>query len=949
MAEQINIGSFDFDTDSLVKNLLESRKEIDNLKSAMTESRKVIRDSVKDIRELEKAQDALQKSGKENSDEYKENAKELDKLNVRQEEHTKLVLNSEFQLKRLNKEQRAMNDILHAQSKTQIENSAVMEKANELLEKQWHSKREAWDIGKSLMTLQKQLNPEIEEEAEMMAKLAERTNEANEYQKDFRTDNQKRIDGIGEYKKAIMDSIKAMTGFKGAVTSAGGASKGSIPGVNGLTASVQSFTAIPLVAIISLIVKGLQQLWGAFSETQDGMDKINSVLRPLTVVWQTFMSLVGDLAGLLANQFTKALKDPLGAVKSLGDSIKNNLTNRIKAFGVIWNAIKTGDFKELTNGVIQLGYGIEDATGKMSKYASKIGEAWDKGKQLDRTIKDIEQRENNLVALRAENDLQIERITEKLRDSTLTYKERAEFAKERLKLEEQTEKQQQIILKMKLSQLMIEQDINGETRERNREIQETIALINKSEQDVQKLRNRNRRFIAGAKKEQADANKRAQEAEIERQKKIIAYELEQQQIALKTFQLLNEKNAETAQDEIDFAEDVANQKKAILDKQLEGQLISQIEYDFQVKKLEIETAEEISEITLFYATERVNKEILLLQEQQSERIRLTKESFEEENDLINTIAEQREANVKERYKAGLIDRHEYNDMLLEIEQEQNDALTELRKEWKDQNDADEEMARMLENEAILLNIQNRWELEKTELQQQFDEKQRMLDKQYADGELSEENYLKAIENLNEENARALNKIDQLRNENKIGLASDTLGSMATIMGEETDAGKFFASAQATIDTYSSAVSAFNSMSGIPIIGPALGAVAAAGAIAMGLKNIKEINKTKTDFYTGGYTGDGGVFDRRGAFHGGEVVFSQQDVQLAGGVNRVESMRPTSEIFGQMPDGVQKPQKDNWIEIAEIIGQKAKEGTQEGTNTGIVQAESDRDVKRKAIF
>jgi hypothetical protein len=44
------------------------------------------------------------------------------------------------------------------------------------------------------------------------------------------------------------------------------------------------------------------------------------------------------------------------------------------------------------------------------------------------------------------------------------------------------------------------------------------------------------------------------------------------------------------------------------------------------------------------------------------------------------------------------------------------------------------------------------------------------------------------------------------------------------------------------------------------------------------------------FAGGGYTGPGGKNQFAGAVHKGEVVFSQDDVARAGGVEQVESMR-----------------------------------------------------------
>jgi hypothetical protein len=67
-----------------------------------------------------------------------------------------------------------------------------------------------------------------------------------------------------------------------------------------------------------------------------------------------------------------------------------------------------------------------------------------------------------------------------------------------------------------------------------------------------------------------------------------------------------------------------------------------------------------------------------------------------------------------------------------------------------------------------------------------------------------------------------------------------LGQLASIVGQDTIAGKAFAIAKATIDTYQSAVAAYKSLAGIPIIGPALGAIAAAAAVASGIATVKKI-------------------------------------------------------------------------------------------------------------
>lgn len=95
------------------------------------------------------------------------------------------------------------------------------------------------------------------------------------------------------------------------------------------------------------------------------------------------------------------------------------------------------------------------------------------------------------------------------------------------------------------------------------------------------------------------------------------------------------------------------------------------------------------------------------------------------------------------------------------------------------------------------------------------------------------------------------KTDKLTSDQKLSLASNTLGNLSSLLGESSDAGKAAAVAQATIETYKGAQSAFSSLAGIPIVGPALGAIAAASAIGSGIATVKQITSTKTPGGKGG--------------------------------------------------------------------------------------------------
>ena len=78
------------------------------------------------------------------------------------------------------------------------------------------------------------------------------------------------------------------------------------------------------------------------------------------------------------------------------------------------------------------------------------------------------------------------------------------------------------------------------------------------------------------------------------------------------------------------------------------------------------------------------------------------------------------------------------------------------------------------------------------------------------------------------------------------IASSMFGSLSSILGEESKAGKAFAVAQATIDTYKAANAAYASLAGIPVVGPGLGYAAAAAAVLAGVANVKKILEVPDD-------------------------------------------------------------------------------------------------------
>lgn len=111
-----------------------------------------------------------------------------------------------------------------------------------------------------------------------------------------------------------------------------------------------------------------------------------------------------------------------------------------------------------------------------------------------------------------------------------------------------------------------------------------------------------------------------------------------------------------------------------------------------------------------------------------------------------------------------------------------------------------------------------------------------------------------------ENAKAREEIDKAAaaaKEANLNAIGGLLSNASSLVGQDTVAGKALAVSAATIDTYQSAVKAYKSLAGIPIVGPALGAVAAAVAVASGLASVKKILSVQVPTAGGGSGGGGG--------------------------------------------------------------------------------------------
>lgn len=242
------------------------------------------------------------------------------------------------------------------------------------------------------------------------------------------------------------------------------------------------------------------------------------------------------------------------------------------------------------------------------------------------------------------------------------------------------------------------------------------------------------------------------------------------------------------------------------------------------------------------------------------------------NDELNVILKEQLENEKqmalnniERVKLnkGLISQQEYDVQLAEAKLKLTEIQERVEAQASEQKTNRAALAlEQLELESSLSEAENarkldalNFEAERIEteyarlLQMQYilDEETRMEQERLqakidaaAEGTQARQDAEQALFDFQQQQAQKQIQLDELTAKSKIAIVQGTLGNLATIFGENSKIGKAAAIAQTTIDTYQAAQAAFKSMAGIPIIGPALGAIAAAAAVVGGIANIKKI-------------------------------------------------------------------------------------------------------------
>lgn len=813
MAENIRLADFDINIDAVVKSAAELKKSIDAIKQAQKEN----------TRETDEQTEA-----------YVENDAKLKALNKEYSEHIKVI----------NQSITATSDAANRQ-----------ELMNAVLDQEVTTIAEAREQNKLLNKLRNEANATT---AEGQAEIT-RLNNALDANNDFIKDNvdalsQQKIN-VGNYTESIKSALGEMNPFNQSifvfienVQKSGGVLplfekglKGVTSGIIGATRAALAFLATPIGAVIGVIGLALGLVVNALTSTQAGMDKVTAVTRPLTAVFEVLLGVVQDIGLFLIEAFT----EPKKTITELYDYIKDKVMKQFEALKNLVVGLFTFDLDQIKKGIGQVGDNIKETWGEIGdaagKFNDKIKEGIRLGQELDRLTKEYEQTQIRNAELVPQLNAQLKEQNKIAEDQTKSQAQREQAAVNSIALAKEINNLKKEELGLELAILENEAAKNDTSREELLKIAELKGKISDVDAQTAELETTQQNKLNGIRKE----------AEAQRQK-FLDEQIKKQKELLDLFIAEQGERARTLQEELALEETLSAKRKAILDEELKAKKLSQEVYKTALIQIEEDLAMRRAELSVDNAMREIEANRMSIERQREDKLFLSQELAEQRKQENETILLQEQELAKLKLQNGLINQQEFDDAIRELSEINRVANKEIdaeREAIEKQERAElralefeEDLAKLLEEGATKFEIQQAQNEENRQLELQ------KLAEQREEGALSEELYNARLNAITSKYDK-IRKDQTLANEKalaqqRIDLAQDMFGALASIIDKNSGFGKALAVSQALINTYKGITAALAAP--FPASIPA-----AITAASTGFAAVKNILSTKVPKAEGG--------------------------------------------------------------------------------------------------
>lgn len=718
---------------------------------------------------------------------------------------------------------------------------------------------------------------------------------------------------------------------------------------------------------IGALVVVLGSLIAYFTSTQEGINKVNRVLTPLKVVFQTLIGVVQNFGKYLL----EAITHPKQMLIDLLDFLKGQFMNRLNGMIDIFKGIGkiiTGDIKE---GIKQVGEaaaqtvtGVENVVGKVKDAGKAMSDTIDEAVKRGQRIEEINQKlsasEADYIEQTAKLKQQFKELNLIAEDTTKTFAEREEAAKKSIEIQKQINKLaedrnglEQELLNLKFASNDTSDADRAELARKKAELAEQASAR------IEAITTQNNKVNTIRKAANDHANAQAKEA-ADKARAHLEEQLKWQKEAVEEYVKTNSAVAQSLQERLAIEEKGMQDRLALLDKEKANGLIKKNEYEKQ--KTEIEEA--YLKISTDLSIEAVKKEAEQYEAQNKTKIdsetRLTAELIAQEQARKEAIYQKKvEALEKEKqlkqeahdwdYKAE----EEYQSQLQELREGYDEKAKELNKQQSDIEKEEKKAQQELDFQDKLLTLQEQgatqWEIEEEQMRQNHEQEREALNELLTSNQVSQEEYNKRLSILNRKQSQDEINLKRKTEESKLQLALGALSQAKQLFGEHTAVGKAAAVAEAMINTYLGITKA---LSAYP---PPYNAIMAGVTGAMGMLNVKKIMETDVKYEKGGLLkgkshSEGGIpftVAGRGGFEaeGGEYIVNKRATAMyfpvleainrsAGYGNYNPVYMAAGGVIKQVPIQSEiKELKFDFEQMMNVIREGAMQGTLQGSQQG----------------
>ena len=477
----------------------------------------------------------------------------------------------------------------------------------------------------------------------------------------------KEADDLNDTVDAGTEALDKFT--KGGVS----AMKGLISGAKTAIGAMTSLKGAVISTGIGALVVVVASLAAYFTRTSRGADALAVIMGGLGAV----IDKITQVAITLGEALFKAFQNPKKALADFGTALKNNITNRLegllefipavaKAIGL---ALK-GNFKEAgavaTDAVAKVGLGVENMTEKLGaavdgavNFGKSLTDAAKKGMELAEALDAVEDRERDLIVLRAKSNKEIAKARMIADDTTKSTEERIAAVQEAFKLEQKVANAEQANARAYLKYL--DEKIKTETSndEDLKARAEAAAKVLELETESLRRQKRLQTEVTSLKNEDKVALEASIKLREEAEKKELEYQAFIKNGERETIELINKTNASRVAALTEFTNQV-NKIRGVAQSDRERDLM-QIKADGMAAMRSLiesgqATAEKAAEITAAQreAERRVNEKYDKLDEQRemannAKKLEMTGQAFGALAQLAEAFSKGDEKNAKKTF------------------------------------------------------------------------------------------------------------------------------------------------------------------------------------------------------------------------------------------------------------------------------------------------------------